>query len=83
METRMKITPLEKQQVSGPAVAMYENLEQTGGKVINFFKVLAYKPEVLKTFMEFYQQVWSEGKVPAAIKELAYLRTSILNGCEY
>jgi alkylhydroperoxidase family enzyme len=79
----MKVTPLEKQQVSGPAVAMYEELEQKGGKVINFFKVLAYKPEILKTFMEFYQQVWREGTMPAATKELAYLRTSILNGCEY
>ena len=41
----MKITPLEKQQVSGPAVAIYEELEQKRGKVINFFKVLAYKAE--------------------------------------
>ena len=37
----MDIMPLEKQQVGGPAVAMYEELEQKGGKVINFFKVLA------------------------------------------
>jgi alkylhydroperoxidase family enzyme len=79
----MKITPLEKQQVSGPAVAIYEELEQKGGKVINFFKVLAYKPELLKSFMEFYQQVWREGKLPTATKEVAYLRTSILNGCAY
>lgn len=53
------------------------------GKVINFFKVLAYKPEILKTFLEFYQEVWREGKLPAITKELAYLRTSILNGCAY
>jgi len=45
--------------------------------------VLAYKPEILKSFMEFYEQVWREGKLPAATKELAYLRTSILNGCAY
>jgi alkylhydroperoxidase family enzyme len=77
----MKITPLEKQQVGGPAVAIYEELERNGGKVINFFKVLAYKPEILKSFMEFYQQVWREGKWPP--KELAYLRTSVLNGCAY
>jgi alkylhydroperoxidase family enzyme len=83
MEKPMKIMPLEKQQISGPAGAIYDELEQKGGKVINFFKVLAYKPEILKSFMEFYQQVWREGKVPAATKELAYLRTSILNGCEY
>jgi len=83
METPMKVTPLEKQHVSGPAVAFYEELEQKGGKIINFFKVLAYTPDILKSFMEFYQQVWREGRMPAATKELAYLRTSILNGCEY
>ena len=53
------------------------------GKVINFFKVLAYKPERLKTFLDFYQEFWREGKLPAVTKELAYLRTSILNGCAY
>jgi hypothetical protein len=46
----MSITPLEKQQVSGSAVAVYEGLEKRG-KVINFFKVLAYKPEILETFL--------------------------------
>jgi alkylhydroperoxidase family enzyme len=83
MEKPMKVTPLEKQQVSRPAGAIYDELEQNGGKVINVFKVLAYKPDILKSFMEFYQQVWREGKLPAATKELAYPRTSILNGCEY
>ena len=79
----MSVTPLEKQQVSGSAVAVYEGLEKQSGKVINFIKVLAYKPEILKTFLEFYQEVWREGKLPAVTKELAYLRTSILNGCAY
>jgi len=63
--------------------ADHEGLEKQRGKVINFFKVLAYKPEILKTFLEFYQEVWREGKLPAVTKELAYLRTSILNGCAY
>jgi alkylhydroperoxidase family enzyme len=82
-EVPMSVTPLEKQQVSGSAVAVYEGLEKQHGKVINFFKVLAYKPEILRTFLEFYQEVWREGKLPAVTKELAYLRTSILNGCAY
>ena len=79
----MKITPLEKSQVTGAAAGVYEDLEQKRGKVINFFRVLAYKPDVLKAFLDFYQQVWREGKLAPATKELAYLRTSILNGCAY
>jgi len=78
----MSVTPLEKQQVSGSAVGVYEGLEKRG-KVINFFKVLAYKPDILKTFLEFYQEVWREGKLAPVTKEFAYLRTSILNGCAY
>ena len=79
----MKITPLEKTQVTGAAVPIYQDLEQKRGKVINFFRILAYKPDILKTFLDFYQQVFREGKLPVLTKELAYLRTSILNGCAY
>ena len=78
----MSITPLEKHQVSGAVTAVYEGLEKQG-KVINFFKVLAYKPDILKTFLAFYQEVWRESKLPVVLKELGYLRTSILNGCTY
>ena len=79
----MKIEPLEKNQVAESAQPIYERLEKKSGRVINFFKTMAHKPNVLGPFIEFYGQVWATGALSARIKELAYLRTSIMNGCAY
>jgi alkylhydroperoxidase family enzyme len=78
----MAIVPVKKESADA-AKELYEALEKKMGKVLNFFGVMAHKPEVLKTFVPFYQAVWAEGDLPVKLKELAYLRTSILNGCEY
>jgi len=79
----MKIAPLEKNQVAEAAKPIYDALEKKLGRVINFFKVMAHKPNVLGPFVEFYNQVWAPGALSPKIKELAYLRASIMNGCEY
>jgi alkylhydroperoxidase family enzyme len=47
------------------------------------FKVMAHKPNVLGPFLEFYKQVWAPEALDPKIKELAYLRTSLMNGCTY
>ena len=79
----MKIQPLEKDAVAESARQVYETLEKKTGRVINFFKMMAHKPNVLGPFLEFYTQVWAPGALSPKIKELAYLRTSLMNGCEY
>jgi alkylhydroperoxidase family enzyme len=45
--------------------------------------MLGHKPEVLHTFAAFYQAIWAPGTLSPKLRELAYLRTSILNGCAY
>jgi uncharacterized peroxidase-related enzyme len=45
--------------------------------------MLAHKPEVLKTFVPMYEAIVGPGAVEQKFKELAYLKTSIVNGCEY
>lgn len=79
----MKIEPLEKSQAAESARPIYEQLEKKQGRVINFFKVMAHKPNILGPFLEFYTQVWAAGALSPKIKELAYLRASLMNGCEY
>jgi len=79
----MEIAPLEKNQVAEAAKPVYDAMEKKLGRVLNFFKVIAHKPNVLGPFVEFYNQVWAPGALSPKIKELAYLRTSIMNGCEY
>ncbi len=79
----MKIEPIEKERVAEAARGVYETLEKKTGRVINFFKMMAHKPNVLGPFLEFYTQVWAPGALSPKIKEFAYLRTSLMNGCEY
>ncbi len=79
----MKIEPLEKEHAAETVRPIYEDMEKKSGRVLNMFKVMAHKPNVLGPFLEFYKQVWAPGALDPKIKELAYLRTSLMNGCTY
>jgi alkylhydroperoxidase family enzyme len=79
----MPIEPLEKDKVAEAIRPIYEGMEKKSGRVLNMYKVMAHKPDVLAPFLEFYKQVWAPGALDPKIKELAYLRTSIMNGCTY
>ena len=79
----MNIPIVEKDKAADSVRPIYENMEQKGGKVLNFFKFMANKPDILRTFLEFYKQVWAPGALSPKIKELAYLTTSLHNHCEY
>jgi uncharacterized peroxidase-related enzyme len=79
----MIIEPLEKEHVAEVARPIFEGMEKKSGRVLNMYKVMAHKPNVLGPFLEFYKQVWAAGALDPKIKELAYLRTSLMNGCTY
>jgi alkylhydroperoxidase family enzyme len=49
----------------------------------NIFGLMAHRPEVLAKFLPFYSAVMEGGTVEARYKELAYLKTALINGCEY
>jgi uncharacterized peroxidase-related enzyme len=70
---------------AAPPVArrIFDSIEKGGGTVSNLLRMLAHKPDVLRAYNQLSGAVWAEGALSARIKELAYLRVSILNGCEY
>jgi len=45
--------------------------------------LMAHRPDVLAKFLPLYSAVLEGGSVEARYKELAYLKTSMINGCEY
>lgn len=79
----MKIQLLEKSEVPEAARRVYDALEKKMGRVPNFFKMMAHKPEILEPFLEFHDRFWGKDALPPKIKELVYLRSSIMNGCGY
>jgi uncharacterized peroxidase-related enzyme len=48
-----------------------------------FFATLARVPDALEHFMPLYGAVINKGTVEPKYKELAYLKASQINGCEY
>ena len=62
---------------------VYEQVAKRLGKVPNFFATMAHRPSVLKNFPAFYGAITGAGALDGKLKELAYLKTSITNGCQY
>src|SRR5260370_39825859 len=58
-------------------------LERKSNKPNHFFRTMAHRPEVLKTFVPLYGAVMAPGSVERRIKELAYLTVSYANECAY
>jgi uncharacterized peroxidase-related enzyme len=48
-----------------------------------FFRVMANRPEVLKSFPPFYGAITGPGSVDRRIKEEVYLATSFANACAF
>ena len=77
------VDPIPRDKASDDVKAVYDNLSKTFGRVPNIFGVMAHRPGALKAFLPLYGAVMNEGTVEPKHKELAYLKTSLLNGCEY
>ena len=77
------VNPIPSDRAPADARPVYEDLTKAFGKVPNIFGVMAHRPNVLKAFLALYGAIVREGTVDAKYKELAYLKTSMVNGCEY
>jgi uncharacterized peroxidase-related enzyme len=60
-----------------------EGLEKKSQRASHFFRTMANRPEVLKTFVPFYGAVMGPGSVERRTKELVYLTCSFANECAY
>jgi len=58
-------------------------LESKAKRANHFFRTMANRPEVLKTFVPFYGAVVGPGSVERRVKELVYLACSFANRCAY
>lgn len=77
------VSPLTKEQAPPEVQETFSKLAARAGKVPNFFAAMAHRPAVLNAFVPLYTAVVNQGTVEAKYKELAYLRASMVNGCEY
>jgi alkylhydroperoxidase family enzyme len=78
-----RISRLDKAQVDEETGKIYDAYLQERGNVPNMFRTAAHRPEIFRTMIAHFRAVMNTGTVSPKLKELAIVRTSQLNGCEY
>jgi len=79
----MRIEPVSDADASPEVKRIFDALAP-GGKVAPFFRMLAHKPAVLRAYNQLSGALWAaDSTLPERLKDLAYLRASIRNGCDY
>jgi uncharacterized peroxidase-related enzyme len=81
--TQPVISPLTKEKAAPNVHPIFDRLTQAFGHMPSFFATMARVPEALEHFMPLYSAVINKGTVDAKFKELAYLKSAQINGCEY
>jgi uncharacterized peroxidase-related enzyme len=67
-----------------PAVAeIYDRYMRSRGNVPRMFRTMAHRPEIFTTMIAHFEAILNSGTLPLRLKELAIIRTSQINRCEY
>ena len=77
------INPITEAEASAKVDAMFGQLRKSFGKVLNFFGVMARRPQILNAWQGMYQSIVLEGTISQRHKQLAFSYASFLNACEY
>ena len=81
-----RISGIADEQASGAVKELFDSSNQLLGRTANLVRILAHSPQLAKWFLPLVAAV----RQPAAgavsdvrLRNLAVLRTSIVNGCRY
>jgi uncharacterized peroxidase-related enzyme len=78
-----RISRLDRSQVSGGAIEIYDRVLRERGNVPNMFRTMAHRPEIFESIIGHMEAVLKTGTLSTALKELVIVRTSQLNCTEY
>ena len=80
----MMIEPVSDAAARPEVARVFEAMAAGGTDPSPFMRMLAHKPAILRAYNQLSGALWAaDSKLSEKLKELAYLRTSIINGCEY
>lgn len=77
------VSYLEKDAAAESIQPVYDQVAKSAGQMLNLFKVMAHSPEMLKAFLGLNSALGGKMKLDPKLRELAYLKTSDLNECDY
>jgi len=67
---------------SAELAPVYEEMKKATGRVLNITKLMAHHPPTVHAFQAWYGTT-REGPLDLKLRQLAYVKTSQLNRCEY
>src|SRR6516164_8374626 len=73
---------VSNQQAAEKVKPVFEGMEKKIGAVPNVFRVMAHSPEMLEAFLALNATL-PKTQLEGKLRELAYIKTSELNGCDY
>ena len=77
-----RVPYLERTEVPPPIQAIYDALVREAGMVPNFHKALAHFPHALTAYQAL-RTALRTSRLDPRLRELAYLESSLVNGCHY
>jgi alkylhydroperoxidase family enzyme len=80
MATRLPY--IERDQAPPEIQDLYDKAEKAMGRVPNLFKLMAHHPKSLPLFFAWYPTL-REGALDIKLRQLAYVKASQVNGCNY
>ena len=75
------VAPLADAQAPDASKSLFQQIQSQFGMVPNIFRTMGHAPEVLRATLALEQA--STRDLAPKLRELAYLKTSQLNGCHY
>lgn len=78
----VRLPYLEREQASPEIQAVYDTVQKAMGRVPNMFKLMAHHAKSLPLFLPWYASL-REGALDIKLRQLAYVKVSQLNRCDY
>jgi alkylhydroperoxidase family enzyme len=75
------VPPLADAQASDAAKALLQGIHAKFGAVPNIFRTMGHAPEVLESTLGLNKAIQST--LDPKLRELAYIKTSMVNDCRY
>jgi uncharacterized peroxidase-related enzyme len=76
------VSYLERDQAAESVRPVYDDVAKKLGAMINMFKAMAHSPELFQGFLALNSAL-GKTKLDPKLRELAYLKASQANGCDY
>lgn len=75
------VQPLSDEQANSQAQAVFGKIKSAFKMVPNIFRTMGHAPSVLEATLAFDRAI--HGDLDAKLRELAYIKTSKINHCNY